>query len=677
MKTKKYLLKSWLIVHLSIAFSNSWGQQRVLTGSVTDAKTNEPVAFAVVYINNTSIATETNETGKYILKNAFNHAQGGSVEIVVSSVGYTTIRQKVVDSQQDTLIFNFSLQNAPQNTIAEVSVKGKRDKQWERQYSQFEDVFLGANNNARNAKILNPWVVDFSGEAYEFTATAQKILEVENKALGYKIYFELQRFSLSSTRNSLAGLARFEEIKPTDQKQKRKINQQRQATYEGSERHFFRALSRNNLKKEGFVVYKVDPNYREKTSFSHLNPQLGKRLFSFNDTLAVRPGRFPTSKEIIIPYELEILNINSIRRVGSYQDAPFAVSWLSVRGGKVEVTNTGLLYDTNVCEWAGDIAQRRIADMLPLDFDPAPLAENENSKLLLPKNTQPPQVVFEPIAAPLVVVKHHFEGDSTVFQIQVKKSNGKPVKGRFSVAIVEDIQVKNQQPVRTTDTTLISKTVADIDTTTFKTDKKSITLEEVKVKTSRTTKTAQSMVGKVDYVVDNEKLKDIISGNIITAIQGKVPGVEVYETIDGSGYTKRGIRIRGANNTFQKKSAVEDEPLFLVDGIPFGTLENLNAIPISEVWQIEVIKRANSLLGSRGYNGAINIVTKRAINKSLAPSSAGSNANKFFFWQPSTVLSPQGEAVVRFALPRGIRYLVTINGTTSENQPFTHEIKVY
>jgi len=650
---------------LAVAF-NIWGQQQVLKGDVIDAQTGTPVAFAVVYVNNTAISTETSSEGNYLLKNIFKHIQGGSVEVVVSSLGYTTFRQKVANNQEDTLILNIALASNPQHVIAEVSVKGKRDKQWERQYRRFEDAFLGTNENARKSKILNPWVVNFDGEVNEFTASASQILEVENKPLGYKIFFELQRFSLSPLRSSFAGLARFEELKIIDDKDK--VEKQRQNTYDGSERHFFKALAQNNLKKEGFVVYKVNPNYHEKTSFSHLNPQLGKRLLPFNDTLAIKSGRFPTSKEIFVQQELEILNINTVSRLGTYQDAPFPVSWLSIRGGKVEVTNTGLLFDTNICEWAGDIAQRRLSNMLPLDYEPKPLTENE--KLLLPNNTQLPQLVFEPALAPSVKVIHHFEGDSVVFLIKVKMPDGTPVRGRLSVAMIEDM---NPDPVNKD--TLSNKNV-DSDTLNLKKDKNAITLEEVKIKVKRDKTSSQTLLGRVDYVVENKDLKDIISGNIITVLQNKVPGLEIYETTDNAGFSRKGVRIRGGSYSLRAATSVEDEPLFLLDGIPYGTLQNLKDIPISEVLRIEVIKSANSLLGSRGKNGAINVVTKRA-NNNANSSAVSVNEGKLFFWQPSSELSPEGEVTVRFLLPRGIKYYVTINGISTENQPFTYNLRVF
>lgn len=525
---------------LLVMASQLLAQQRMITGTVTDANSNTLLPYAVVYINNTSNATETDSMGKYQLRNAFYQQRGGSVELVVSSLGYTTFRQKITYGLQDTLILNIGLMPSPQ-TITEVAVKGKRDQKWLKQYKKFESTFIGTNQNAGTTKILNPWVIDFNGEVSAFSATAQNILEVENKALGYKVFFELQAFTVSYIRSSFSGLARFEKLKTTDEQQKEKWNENRQKAYEGSERHFFKALAQKRLKQEGFVAYEVNPKYNEKTSFSHLNPQLGKRLFPFNDTSAIKMGRFPSSKEIIAPSELEILNTNVINRIGSYQDAPFPVSWLRVKGGKTEVTTTGLLFDTNSCEWAGDIAERRIADMLPLDYEPEPLMENNNWKLFLPKNTPETQSksALEPGPVPLVSIKHSFEGDTVLFRIQVKRPDGEPLRGRLSVAVIED----TQPAINQADTLLANPYLTD--TSQVKRDPQAITLEEVKIKVKRNKRATQTLLGKVDYVVDSNDLKDIISGNVITALQHKVPGLDIFETTDQAGFSRKGIRIRG------------------------------------------------------------------------------------------------------------------------------------
>jgi hypothetical protein len=661
---------TWLSLLLLLMTLKATGQH-LLTGRVTDAKTGEAVPYAAVFINNTAKATETNDQGRYSLKYGNGTFSGGNAELIVSALGYITFRKNIVFSKDDTLHWEVFLVSSPQ-TITEVAVKGKRDPMWLKQYKKFEKAFVGTGENARSVKILNPWVLDFEGDATEFSAAARTPLEVENKALGYKVFFELQRFTVSPIRSNFAGLARFEIGKAADEKQQKNWEENRRYAYEGSERHFLKALAQKRLKSEGFAVYEVNPSYHEKTTFSHLSPQLGKRLFPLNDTAVVRMGKFPSSREIVLRNEIEVLHINHISRIDTYQDAPFPVSWLRIKGGKTEVTTSGLLFNADANEWAGDIAERRIADLLPLDYEPDPLPENDNWRLFLPKNTPESPVLsaLEVVPPPLISVKYAFAGDTAVFRIQVKQPDGSPVSGRLSVAVIED-----NSPVSPRPDTLVAFG-SSADTSRINVDKKAITLEEVKIKVKQSKKSTHTLLGKIDYVVESKDLKDIISGNVMTALQHKVPGVDIFETTDNAGFNRKGIRIRGGGYSLRAAGSADDEPLFLLDGIPYGTLQNFNALPVSEVERIEVIKSANSLLGSRGKNGAINVVTKR-VNAAGTASGVSVNEGKLFFWQPAVTLSPQGEAVIRFVLPRGVYYYVTINGLTADNQPFTQELRVY
>ncbi|MFN8346496.1 MAG: TonB-dependent receptor [Spirosomataceae bacterium] len=662
---------TWLTLLLLMTTLKVTGQH-ILAGRVTDAKTGEAVPYAAVFINNTAKATETDEWGRYRLKYGAAPHPGANFELVVSALGYVTFRKTIEFSKNDTLFWEVLLDPSPQ-TINEVAVKGKRDPMWLKQYKKFEKAFVGTGENARSVKILNPWVLDFEGDATEFSAAAPTPLEVENKALGYKVFFELQRFTVSTIRSNFAGLARFEIMKAADEKQQKNWEENRRYAYEGSERHFLKALAQKRLKSEGFAVYEVNPSYHEKTTFSHLSPQLGKRLFPLNDTAVVRMGKFPLSREIVLRNEIEVLHINHISRIDTYQDAPFPVSWLRIKGGKTEVTTSGLLFNADANEWAGDIAERRIADLLPLDYEPDPLPENDNWRLFLPKNTPESPVLsaLEVVPLPLVSVKHAFAGDTAVFRIQVKQPDGSPASGRLSVAVIEDASPVSPRP----DTLVASGSSAD--TSRINVDKKAIMLEEVKIKVKQSKKSTHTLLGKIDYVVESKDLKDIISGNVMTALQHKVPGLDIFETTDNAGFSRKGIRIRGGGYSLRATGSADDEPLFLLDGIPFGTLQNFNALPVSEVERIEVIKSANSLLGARGKNGAINVVTKRvSANRGAAPSVA-MNEGKLFFWQPAVILSPQGEAVIRFVLPKGVYYYVTVNGLTADNQPFTHEMRVY
>ncbi|SNZ01721.1 SusC/RagA family TonB-linked outer membrane protein [Flagellimonas pacifica] len=112
-------------------------------------------------------------------------------------------------------------------------------------------------------------------------------------------------------------------------------------------------------------------------------------------------------------------------------------------------------------------------------------------------------------------------------------------------------------------------------------------------------------------------------GNPLAAIQGHLSGVNIVQTtgVPGGGYE---IEVRGRNFI----NGVSD-PLFIVDGVPFGSqslvasrvsseiigggISPLNAINPNDIESIEVLKDADAtaIYGSRAANGVVLITTKK------------------------------------------------------------------
>lgn len=113
----------------------------------------------------------------------------------------------------------------------------------------------------------------------------------------------------------------------------------------------------------------------------------------------------------------------------------------------------------------------------------------------------------------------------------------------------------------------------------------------------------RDLTGSVSSLKSAEILKTA-SSNPLQSMQGKIAGIDITRTSgeSGSGVTVnlRGNRSVNAVNT----------PLYLVDGIEYGSTLDINA---SDIASIEVLKDASStaIYGSKGANGVIIITTKR------------------------------------------------------------------
>lgn len=111
--------------------------------------------------------------------------------------------------------------------------------------------------------------------------------------------------------------------------------------------------------------------------------------------------------------------------------------------------------------------------------------------------------------------------------------------------------------------------------------------------------------------VSEATLKEVPAPNLINQLKGRAAGVSIIS--NGSTPGSQGqIRIRG-NRTLTTSSGTadnQDGPLVVVDGIPFGGLNDINP---DDILSLEVLKDASAtaIYGSRGSGGVILVTTKR------------------------------------------------------------------
>jgi TonB-linked SusC/RagA family outer membrane protein len=105
--------------------------------------------------------------------------------------------------------------------------------------------------------------------------------------------------------------------------------------------------------------------------------------------------------------------------------------------------------------------------------------------------------------------------------------------------------------------------------------------------------------------VEADKLRDVPSSSLTKALQGKTAGVEIVNTSRRPGGDTQ-IRIRG-----NRSLTASNDPLIIVDGIPFGG--KISDIASDDIQSMEILKDASAtvIYGSRGANGVIIITTKR------------------------------------------------------------------
>lgn len=104
--------------------------------------------------------------------------------------------------------------------------------------------------------------------------------------------------------------------------------------------------------------------------------------------------------------------------------------------------------------------------------------------------------------------------------------------------------------------------------------------------------------------VKGDEITEVVTGNAMDALQGKVSGVQIASA-GGPGATPKVI-IRGIT------SVNGSSPLYVVDGVPLNT-SNINFINNNDIQSMEVLKdaSASAIYGTRASNGVIIITTKK------------------------------------------------------------------
>ncbi|MFY7909677.1 MAG: carboxypeptidase-like regulatory domain-containing protein [Emticicia sp.] len=235
--------------------------QRNIEGRVISGEDRKPLSFANVFISNSTKGQQADDKGRFKLTNV----PAGVLDLVVSFVGYETISIKV---KADTLRKPLLIMLSP-DAIALQGVTVKRLKNgFERYYPLFKEHFLGKTLFSESCVLKNPKALWFSlsDDESELTINADEPLEIENRALGYTIKYDLEEFKYSFSQNYVTyyGFPFFQEMTTKNEKKQQKWHENREKAYFGSPQHFLKSAINHDWANAGYKVYTM---YREEKRF--------------------------------------------------------------------------------------------------------------------------------------------------------------------------------------------------------------------------------------------------------------------------------------------------------------------------------------------------------------------------------------------------------------------------
>lgn len=332
-------------LYLIIVFINlcSVSHSQIIKGTILDKQTKNPVAYAAVYFDGTSVASYTDANGSFRLDVKNNT----SMPLTISALGYYSISVNEFSTERDILVYL----EPKVFEIKDVSVNARGNPNIRREnLAVFRREFLGRTKNAKECEIINEDDIRFmtSDDKDTLRAVCLKPIFIVNKVLGYKITYYLNKFTYikSLYLNQLIGNSLFDEDTiPTSERQK--LEARRDNAYFGSKMHFIRSLWEDDLVPGGYIIKneKRQLSYRDLVR-NQISTDTGqrKKIIYYSEAIPVilsiewRPGKAKT--------EVEILRNNIFFDKTGYYKGP------------------GII-------WHGEMAKQGIADLLPYDYKPS------------------------------------------------------------------------------------------------------------------------------------------------------------------------------------------------------------------------------------------------------------------------------------------------------------------
>lgn len=273
------------------AFLQTAAAQNEVSGFILDSITREPVPFANVYFANTSLGTYSAEDGKYTLKNF----PDGKYDLTVSFVGYLTSQISLEFSATKKSV-NFLLSQKT-TQLTEVVISPDTSNR-ESNLRQFYRNFIGETENSKSCVVLNKKdiFIDYDVSTGLLSAICKKPIIIENRAMGYKVFYDLQIFEADYIQGNqiYLGVPRFEDLEPKNKGQAKRWNKERTRAYFGSFSHFISLLKQGSWGNQYvvFKLYRVKNAERPPTEF--LDKQIARLHRKANSSFIITSNMYGT-----------------------------------------------------------------------------------------------------------------------------------------------------------------------------------------------------------------------------------------------------------------------------------------------------------------------------------------------------------------------------------------------
>lgn len=359
----KVILRCFCIGLLSLFAVSGLAQHGSVKGKIVDGTTQQPLPYAHVYFNNTSIGTYTDAQGNFLL----THIPGVH-DLIVSHVGYEPYKTRIKISSDEVPSYLIRLKV---KLLADVQVNARRDYTWNRQLEKFQKAFFGKSKNTEHCTILNPWVLEFEEDNFgTLTARAIDAIHVENMSLGYTFLYQLSKFTVGPTQHLISGTVRFKEMQSSDTTVNLYWSKNRLSAYAGSYRHLYKSMIQNRVEEEGFQLFEDISNEIDVRRMSGFLSNINKNIIPFELQRVSKYDSNDHKYSIGFPKRLEIHYKGKSAPLTIYRTVPHPISWLEVKNGYLTISEQGIVLNPGEVTVLGVWNDQRMADILPYDYMP-------------------------------------------------------------------------------------------------------------------------------------------------------------------------------------------------------------------------------------------------------------------------------------------------------------------
>ena len=353
-------MKKIHLLFLFCCFSITSVAQFVITGTVMDSSSREPLAKASVFCQNTTLGTVTNKEGEFSLS-----LKSGGYDLIFSYTGYQTQTVRVTENNKLEILLI-----KEDKSLGEVVLSNSNEVKdgWEKYGDFFIKNFIGVTPNAGQCTLLNPEVLKFY---YYKRSNKLKVLTtdailISNNALGYNLRYQLDSFVYyyNSNINLYRGYCLFTEMEGSDSL-KNSWNKKRANAYYGSKLQFMRSYYDSTLTEDGWLVDMLDEN----------NDKKFNKVKDVYDTLYY--GALDSTMQVEIYYPRKIsVTYTKIRPEAEYlkkmnlpKSVPYQISYIDIKQ-TIAITENGYYYDQKDWVNQGYWSWKNLGDLLPYDYLP-------------------------------------------------------------------------------------------------------------------------------------------------------------------------------------------------------------------------------------------------------------------------------------------------------------------